>query len=89
MAYLGTFQVAQPITFRVTWTVAEETPAPTASSLLLEHERSDRTVGPIVGQADGTNAWKAVATLPAVGRWRVHWITTPAGGRTDDSIYVE
>ena len=88
MQFLGAFNLGQSITFRIAWT-----PLPgdtvTGSSLTLRHEQDGDVVGPIVGTADGANAFKAVATLSKGGRWIVLWSTTPPGGATEDALYVE
>ena len=77
------------VVVRVRWTlVADSTPV--ASSAVTLVHRDGTTLGPAAGVPDGvTDAYRATVTPSKVGRWYVRWATTPAGGSTNDSIYVQ
>jgi len=88
--FLGTVPVDALFTIRVVWTPSVDSPAVTGSALSFVHEDGDSSIGPLTGTADGVNTFEVEHTsLPRAGRWRVHWVTTPPGGTTNDVVYVE
>ncbi len=89
MAFLGAYPVGANLTIRVAWTLAPGSPSTSGSSLSLVHEDGGSVVGPVVGVADGVDAYKASVQLPRSGRWRVRWASVPTGGSSDDVIYAQ
>lgn len=89
MAYLGDVPVEAAITITVVWNPIPGSPALTGSLLTLVHVATGTILGPFVGEADGTNAWKFSTSLPEAGRWRIRWATDPVGGFSEDTLYAQ
>ncbi len=89
MALLGSFSLGSNVVARVRWTLDPASPAVTSCAVTLVH-RDGTTLGPAAGIPDGVaDAYRATVTPSKAGRWYVRWATTPAGGSTNDSIYVQ
>jgi hypothetical protein len=89
VAFLGAFSLGSNVVARVRWTLDPASTAVSSCAVTLVH-RDGTTLGPTAGIPDGaTDAYRATVTPSKVGRWYVRWATTPVGGSTNDSIYVQ
>jgi len=89
VAFLGAFSLGSNVIARVRWTLDASSPAIISSAVTLVH-KDGTTLAAASGIPDGVaNAYRATVTPSKVGRWYVRWATTPVGGSTNDSIYVQ
>jgi hypothetical protein len=89
VALLGSFSLGSNVVARVRWTLDPSSSALTSSAVTLVH-KDGTTLGPAGGIGDGAaDAYRATVTPSKAGRWYVRWVTTPTGGSTNDSIYVQ
>jgi len=85
--FLGAHELGSRVRAKIAWTPAVGETV-TDSTVTFVHE-DGTTLGPYTGVPDTGDVWYYDLTLPKSGKWWVRWKTSPLGGVTDDSVYVD